>query len=119
MRAVGPVLRDREGIAISAICPGLAATAILPGFVCDAVGDEYLTPVGEVVDAYLGFLETEGVGRAGEVVEVVGTGSCEVVPPPKVRTELARVMMGRGMEPIFGALHSGGGESKVDLEGFF
>ncbi|KAK4447995.1 hypothetical protein QBC34DRAFT_485991 [Podospora aff. communis PSN243] len=116
VRAIAPVLKVREGIAVSVICPGLAATAVLPGFVVDAVGGELLTPVAEVVKAYEAHLEADGVERAGEVLEVVG-GSADAVPQPKVRTGLAREMMVAGMEPIFGALH--GGESGVDLEGFF
>lgn len=116
VRAVAPVLREKEGIAVCAVCPGLAATAVLPGFVTEAVGEPLLTPVAAVVEAYEAFLDEEGEGRAGEVVEVVG-GSVDVVPPPRVRTELARRMMVAGMAPIFGALH--GGESKVELEGLF
>jgi len=116
VRAIAPVLKEKEGIAVSAVCPGLAATAVLPGFVTDAVGGPLLTPVAEVVKAYEAFLDEEGEGRAGEVVEVVG-GSMDVVPLPRVRTELARKMMVAGMAPIFGALHGGG--SKADLGDLF
>ncbi|KAK0616361.1 hypothetical protein B0T14DRAFT_497626 [Immersiella caudata] len=52
VRAIAPVLKAREGIAVNALCPGLAATAVLPEFVVDAVGGELLTPVAEVVKAY-------------------------------------------------------------------
>ncbi|KAK0644241.1 hypothetical protein B0T16DRAFT_378196 [Cercophora newfieldiana] len=116
VRAIAPVLREKEGIAVSCVCPGLAATAVLPGFVVEAVGDALLTKVDDVVKAYLAYLEVEGEEKAGEVVEVVG-GSVDVVPPPRVSTQLGKEMMVAGMGPIFGALH--GGESKVDLSGFF
>ncbi|KAK3329222.1 hypothetical protein B0H66DRAFT_540459 [Apodospora peruviana] len=118
VRAVAPVLRQKEKIAFSAVCPGLAATAVLPGFVCDAVGENLLTPVDAVVKAYEMYLEEETDKYAGEVSEVVGT-SVDVVPPPKVKTDLARLMMVAGMEPIFGALHSNGEASGVDVKGFF
>lgn len=115
VRAVAPVLREKEGIAISAIGPGLAATAVLPTMVVNAVGEGLLTPVEAIVKVYEAFLDTEGLGAAGEVREVVGEAS-DLVMAPRVQTQMARDMYVAAMEPIFQALH---GDSGPDVEGLF
>ena len=115
VRAVAPVLKEKEGIAISALGPGLAATAVLPTVVVDAVGQSLLTSVEAIVRAYEAFLDIKGLGAAGEVREVVGEAS-DVVVPARVQTHMAREMYVAVMEPIFQALH---GESGPNAEGLF
>lgn len=69
IRGVAAVLRDKEGIAISAVCPGIVATNIIPPEMVAAVSPECLTPAETIVRAYEQQLDEEGEGRAGEVVE--------------------------------------------------
>ncbi|KAK1750415.1 hypothetical protein QBC47DRAFT_438744 [Echria macrotheca] len=114
VRAVAPVLKVKEDIALSAVCPGLAATAVLPGVIVDAVGEALLTPVRDIVKAYEALLDVEGLDAAGEVREVVGERS-DVVGPPRVQTDLGRDMYAAAMEPIFTVLHEE--ESGIDTNG--
>ncbi|KAK4113303.1 NAD(P)-binding protein [Canariomyces notabilis] len=116
VRATAPVLRQKEGIALSAVCPHFVATPMLPPFLVDAVGDTRLISVDEVVKAYEVYLDQPGDRYAGEVGEVVG-GSSEVVPLPTYGTEQARESMVAGIEPIFEAVH--GGPSGVDAQHLF
>jgi NAD(P)-dependent dehydrogenase (short-subunit alcohol dehydrogenase family) len=105
VRAAAPTLRQKEGIALSAVCPPFVATSMLPPFLVDAV-----------VKAYEVYLDQAGDAYAGEVREVLA-GSSEVVPPPKYKTDLARKSMVAGIEPIFEAFH--GGASGVDAQHLF
>ncbi|KAM7220168.1 NAD(P)-binding protein [Rhypophila decipiens] len=106
VRATAPVLKQKEGIALSTVCPPFVATPMLPPFLVDAVGDSRLTCVDEVVKAYEVYLDHAGDGYAGEVREVVD-GRSEVVPPPEYKTEQARESMAAGVESIFEAFHGG------------
>ncbi|KAM7189492.1 NAD(P)-binding protein [Naviculisporaceae sp. PSN 640] len=116
VRATAPVLKQKEGIALSAVCPPFVATPMLPPFLIDAVGDARVTPVEDVVRAYELYLDQSDDRYAGEVREVV-PGATEVVPLPKYRTEFARESVAAGIEPIFEVFH--GGPSGVDQKELF
>lgn len=117
VRAVAPVLKEKEGISVSAVCPGLAPTAVLPPWVIETVGEELLTPIEEVVRLYEMYLGAEGMEYSGHVGLVMGRDGVEEVPGVKLRTEKEREVYGAVMEPVFGALH--GVESGLDTGGWF
>ncbi|KAM7208267.1 NAD(P)-binding protein [Naviculisporaceae sp. PSN 640] len=119
VRAVAGVLKEKEGIAITAVCPGLSPTAVLPDFVTGAVGDTLLTPVTEVVKVFEKYLGEEGNKYAGHVGLVMETEeTLENVEGFKFGEEkVGAGVYEAAMEPIFGALH--GVESGLDVKGWF
>ncbi|KAK4207009.1 NAD(P)-binding protein [Rhypophila decipiens] len=118
VRAVAPVLKAKEGIAMSAVCPGLSPTAVLPGVVIDAVGADLLTPVEEVVKVFERYLDEEGDAYSGHVGLVMETEEqVENVGGYKFESEKGKGVYEAAMEPIFEALHGSG--SGLDVKGMF
>lgn len=81
VRGVAPILRGKEGIAISVVCPGIVATNIIPPEMVAAVSPECITPAETIVRAYEQFLDEEGEGRAGEIVECSADKIVTLKPP--------------------------------------
>lgn len=118
VRAVAGVLREKAGISVSAVAPGLSPTAVLPDFVTGAVGDRLLTPVDEVVRVFERYLDEPGDRYSGHVGLVMETEEgLENVQGHKFGTDQARGVYEAAMEPIFGALH--GEASGLDVKGWF
>ncbi|KAK0718664.1 hypothetical protein B0T26DRAFT_831226 [Lasiosphaeria miniovina] len=110
VRAAGPVLRIKEKIALSAVCPGLIRTPIFRDEVWAALDPRVLTPVETAVRGYEQLLDEEGDAKAGEVILCVGS---DIVPVPApdmgagsdVDEDSGAKMMEAAMEPLFRALH--------------
>jgi NAD(P)-dependent dehydrogenase (short-subunit alcohol dehydrogenase family) len=104
VRGAGPVLAIKEGIALGAVCPGIVDTPIIPQALVTAVSRECLTPVETVVRAYEEFLEHEGEGRAGEVVEC-SAGKIIPLRVPEMGNGDASRRAVTAWEPLFRQMH--------------
>ncbi|KAF2741428.1 15-hydroxyprostaglandin dehydrogenase [Polyplosphaeria fusca] len=67
VRGASRVLKQKEGISINAVCPGIVHTSIIPQAMVDAVSPECLTPVSTIVAAYKRCLNDASV--FGKVIE--------------------------------------------------
>ena len=106
-RGVAPVLRGKEGIAISVVCPGIVSTSIIPPEMVAAVSPECMTPVETIVKAYQGFLDEEGEGRAGEIVECSADRIITLKTPELGNGRVSQRAV-TVWDPLFKALHAEG-----------
>ncbi|KAB5517459.1 hypothetical protein GE09DRAFT_565549 [Coniochaeta sp. 2T2.1] len=104
VRGTGPILRIKEGIMFGAVCPGIVDTPIIPKELVTAVSKEYLTPVETIVRAYEEFLDDEGEGRAGEVVEC-SADQIRVLKMPEMTNGVASRRAVTAWEPLFRTMH--------------
>jgi NAD(P)-dependent dehydrogenase (short-subunit alcohol dehydrogenase family) len=104
VRGVGPILKIKEGITFGAVCPGIVDTPIIPQALVTAVSKECLTPVETIVRAYEEFLDDDGEGRAGEVVEC---SADKIIPlkMPEMGNGKASKRAVTGWEPLFRQMH--------------
>ncbi|KAL3437353.1 hypothetical protein BDV09DRAFT_183523 [Aspergillus tetrazonus] len=68
VRGVTPLLKEKEGILINVVMPGIVSTPIVPPEMISAVTPECLTPVETVLKAYRVFLN-DTTRMAGEALE--------------------------------------------------
>ncbi|ORY08727.1 15-hydroxyprostaglandin dehydrogenase [Clohesyomyces aquaticus] len=67
VRAVAPILKDKDNISINCVMPGIVHTSIIPQAMIDAVSEECLTPQSTIVAAYQRCLEDDSL--FGKVIE--------------------------------------------------
>ncbi|GME28340.1 putative 15-hydroxyprostaglandin dehydrogenase protein [Neofusicoccum parvum] len=71
VRAVAPVLKEKDNITINVVHPGIVDTPIVPPEMIAAVSRECLTPVETILKGYRVFLEDE-TGMTGKNMEASG-----------------------------------------------
>lgn len=104
VRGAAPVLKIKEGITLGAVCPGIVDTPIIPQALVAAVSKGCLTPVETVVRAYEEFLDDEGEGRAGMVVECSADKVVPLKIPEMGNGEASRRAV-TAWEPLFRRMH--------------
>lgn len=103
VRAVAPLLRSKEGIAVNAVLPGAVDTPAMPNF-AEAFLPEHLTLPECLLSAYDLFLDDEANERAGVAVET-GHDRLFIYDVPEYKSGAVAERNTKVYEPWFELMH--------------
>ena len=84
------IILQKENIAINSVLPGIVHTNIIPPEMVAAVSAEAMTPVSQIVSAYMRFLDHPDTSLSGEALECAALEQIFVPRPQYLNGDISR-----------------------------